>query len=151
MQKMGADLYIMKLPDETRRGGFEVSDEAVKSGYFRDCYNSYGLFGIMTHTLGESISWWQTADRKELFTEDEEHGLVMTPNGVKIWLKEVKELVSKFKKCKELKRGEYLGDKKWEEIPLKKNEYQEYFDWADKLVMFLEIASKLDSGIIWSV
>lgn len=48
---MGADIYIKKLKPPIL--GFELSDKAVELGYFRDAYNSRGLFSQL------GISWWQ--------------------------------------------------------------------------------------------
>lgn len=46
---MAADLYINGIHKE-----FEVFDgsiECVESGYFRDCYNSSGLFAFLRKNL----------------------------------------------------------------------------------------------------
>lgn len=61
---MGADLYILALPSEPQIGGFEVSENAVNAGYFRDCYNKYGLFARL------GLSWWRTYDNYKLGEND---------------------------------------------------------------------------------
>ena len=40
---MGADLYIKKMDREKQ---YTDWDPRVKLGYFRDCYNNYGLFNF---------------------------------------------------------------------------------------------------------
>jgi hypothetical protein len=72
---MGADLYIKNLPREGQYLGFEVSEKAVKAGYFRDCYNPGGLFAFLSANLDESFFWWQFRDKYDkYFTEDDGDG-----------------------------------------------------------------------------
>lgn len=54
---MGADLYVRGIDVPTF--GFEVSEKAGKAGYFRDCYNSHGLFAKI------KLSWWQLVGEYE--------------------------------------------------------------------------------------
>jgi hypothetical protein len=168
--KMGADLYIEKLPDETRRGGFEVSEEAVQSGYFRDCYNPYGLFWVMRATLGDKdvswgLSWWVLVGdddnggyaRPDLFERNEEGCTAMKVEGVKIWHAELKPLIEKFCKRKVLytednhkldeKTKKYVGVKK----KIDPKEIAEYRRWAKSLLTFMEIAIQNNSRITFSV
>lgn len=68
---MGADLYIKNMDREPQYTGFEVSERAVDLGYFRDCYNSYGLFAVMSEVFHKRFSWWLLVDnRKELFDKN---------------------------------------------------------------------------------
>jgi len=150
---MGADLYIQSLPDKTRRGGFEVSEEAVKSGYFRDCYNSWGLFAIMSSTLGETISWWQISDRKEWFKRNDD-GLFMTPEGCKAFFKWIKPKLEKFIKSPTLYRDEYRGT--WDDGPTKvkigkKKDIQDVKNHAELFLKFYRYACELGSSVRWSV
>lgn len=136
---MGADLYIknMERVNQTKRG-FEVSNAAVSDGYFRD----------LSENLGQDFSWWQTADRSELFVRDPENGLLMTVEGAKQWLDELKPHLAALKRKQKLYYRQYKEEKR-REIPAE--EVKEYRNWADLLLKFLELAIKLESPIIWSV
>ena len=94
---MGADLYIAKLDETRTHGGFEVSQEAVNDGYFRDCYNRYGLFAVVSDNLfantNKCLSWWETRDREELFDKNGR----MTITGAKKWLVELEDIFKQFK------------------------------------------------------
>ena len=142
---MGADLYITKMPRKPQYTGFEVSKKAVDVGYFRDCYNSYGLFAIMSDNLGKTFSWWETAGRKELFNKSGN----MTIEGVKQLLEELEPIVKRFKKLPKLFANVYQGDDEYKKKPIKN--IKEYHDWADLLIRFLKTAIKKESTIIFSV
>lgn len=148
---MGADLYIVNTDPRTRRGGFEVSQEAVDSGYFRDCYNSFGLFGVMSETLDKTISWWQTSDKKGWFRRDQNEGLVMTVEGVKQWKKVLFPLIDSFLAAKVLYRREYIDSKHSNKVNIATKDYAEYRRWANLLKRFIETAIALNSEIVWSV
>lgn len=157
---MGADLYIKDMDRESQYRGFEVSQDAVDVGYFRDCYNSGGLFAIMGATLGETISWWQFSKEQDMFREDEEEGLLMTVKGVKIWKEKMIPLLKQFMNRKVLYRKEYVGKnfphdwhnpKSHKKIRLEEKEVEEYHDWAKMLLNFIELAETHNSEIIWSV
>lgn len=156
---MGADLYIENLPDDTRRGGFEVSLEAVKSGYFRDAYNGCGLFAIMSRTLDEEFSWWQISDREDLFTRSDEDGLVMTAEGVKKWWSEMKPHIRKFIKRKTYYRAEYIPsderkdpDDMWKKIRIHNQEdIKAIRGHAELFERFHTYAVELGSSVGWSV
>lgn len=150
---MGADLYINSLPDEGRRGGFEVSEEAVRSGYFRDAYNCWGLFSVMSATLDEEISWWQISRRTELFSDTEE-SFDMTPEGCKIFWEEMKPKIREFLGREKLYKREYLGsvDEGMTKTEITKaddvagmKEHAELFD------RFYTYACELGSSVGWSV
>ena len=145
---MGADLYIQKLDKTRTHGGFEVSKEAVDDGYFRDCYNGYGLFSIISANTGKELSWWQTAGRKELFTKD---GRNMTVKGTKQFLAEIEPIVAEFKTLPKLYSSEYNMEKRCSEKGKKIKDIKSYHEWADLLVNFLKLAIEKKSQIIWSV
>jgi hypothetical protein len=109
------------MPREGQIRGFEVSKDAVKSGYFRDCYNPHGLFW----NLG--LSWWTTYDKYKL---KESEG-VMSTNQIPAFKNEVV-------KAWENAREEVRNDK-------------EYIDWYDLLMKFLDLAMSVKSGVIFSV
>lgn len=96
---MGADLYIKELYDKKGKkiGAFEVSEEAVNSGYFRDCYNPSGLFWNI------GMSWWQTANKYKTSENDGK----MTPEQAKEFKDEITQA---FKKSKVKNRKAY---KEW--------------------------------------
>jgi hypothetical protein len=150
---MGADLYIKNLPRDKQMCGFDVSDKARANGYFRDCYNDGGLFAVMNSNVGSDLSWWQTADRKDLFVKDEECGQLMTVEGAKLWLCELIPTVDKFTKLDTLYYSNYNLEKHSHEKGkrITKSEAKVYHKWAKGLMAFLELAIKLDSQIIWSV
>lgn len=140
---MGADLYVEKLDRSKQYLGFEVSKKAVEAGYFRDCYNSGGLFAFLTTNLNNTFSWWQFQNKKWFDKEGD-----MTVTGAKKFLK----LMIKAKKDINLKDEFYL--KNWEDnnlIKTNQNEVEYYKDWLDLLISFLELAINLKSKIIWSV
>lgn len=147
---MGADLYIKKLPRKAQYRGFEVSDDARKAGYFRDCYNEGGLLAVISANTTNNLSWWKTADRKELFSK--EHG-DMTVTGAKQWLSELKPIIEEFNKLPKLNYLEYNPKTMKRDIikPIEESEVQEYRKWANGLIEFLELAISLKSQIIWSV
>ena len=150
---MGADLYIKNLPRDKQMCGFAVSDEARANGYFRDCYNDGGLFAVINSNTGNNLSWWQTADRKDLFVEDKDDGQCMTVEGTKLWLCELILIVDTFTKQDTLYYSNYNLEKHCHEKGKKitKSEVKEYHKWARGLIDFIELAIKLNSPIIWSV
>jgi hypothetical protein len=148
---MGADLYIKKTDEKTRRGGFEVSEKAVDSGYFRDCYNGRGLFSVISANVPNvELSWWQTKDRKELFCKGSNE---MSIAGIKKLLAELKPIVEKFKKLNCLYYSEYnvKTRKHYKGKKMEDTQFLFYHDWADLLIRFLELAIEKKSCIIWSV
>lgn len=157
---MGADLYVKNMDRENQYRGFEVSKDAVKAGYFRDCYNSHGLFQVMNATLGESLSWSAFVKDKDMFVKDDEDGTVMTIEGLKGWKERILPLLKQFKNRKVLYRSEYIGKifkTDWnnpdchKKIKIKKEDVKYYHDWADLLINFIKIAEKNNSEVIWSV
>jgi len=146
---MGADLYIDKLPREAQYRGFEVSADARKAGYFRDCYNDGGLLTVINANTGSDLSWWATQERKELFNKDGD----MSVKGAKVWLSELKPIADSFVKLNELYYSEYDLNThtvhKGERI--KDTDVAHYHEWAKGLIEFLELAISLKSKILWSV
>jgi hypothetical protein len=146
---MGVDLYINSLPDEKRRGAFEVSEEAVRSGYFRTSYG--GLFSIMSATLGETISWWFLRDRLEWF--DDEHS-DMTPEGCKAFWAEMRPKVLVFLAKKEYFTNEYLGEAADgpTRVPMTDPDQIAFAkEHAELFMKFYRYAIELGSSVHWSV
>ena len=139
---MGADLYIEKMDREKQYRGFEVSDEAVEAGYFRDCYNSSGLFAVMSETLDRKVSWWLMANQVGL----NKKGVLPLAN-VKVWKAAMQPIIKEFISRPVLYYKDYEKGKT--EIPAK--DAQEYRDWARRLERLMELAIEKESGIIWSV
>ena len=144
---MGADLYL--LDREVPILGFEVSDKAVEAGYFSDCYNSWGLFAIMSKTLDETISWWQTSSREELFRRDQDGRLVMTIKGVNQWFGEMFPKVKKFIEAKTLYRNDGYGSEKT--VKVKNVDAQQMKEHAQLFLKFITLARDSQSEIHWSV
>lgn len=147
---MGADLYIKKL--NPTFGAFEVSSRAVKSGYFRDYYNQYGLFSRLSANTGIEFSWWKTSDRKELFNKKGD----MTVKGASIFLSEVKDAKAKID-LDNLKNREISGYKEGYSNPIYKftkmddEQKKDFLDHLNLFIEFLELAIKEKSQIEWSV
>ena len=141
--KMGADLYIEKMDREGQYFGFEVSDRAIEAGYFRDCYNNFGLFSVMSNTLNETISWWKMADEVGL-----KKG-ILPFEKVKEWKKRMFSLLEKFNKQTKIYHANY--ETKAKDKINDPKEIKEYHAWADKLMRFIDLAIEKESGIIWSV
>lgn len=147
---MGADLYIKGLSQ--RHYGFEVSKNAVSNGYFRDCYNGYGLFSRLSHNQDKNFSWWQTADRKELFYKNGN----MKVSGAKILLAEIIEAKNKLD-LNNLVESDCIGfDAKtgasiYTHSPMPEENKKDFLDHLDLFIEFLETAIKLKKAIEWSV
>ena len=155
---MGADLYINSLPDKGRAGGFEVSEAAVRSGYFRDSYGGWGLFSIMGATLGETISWWHISDRKEWFNKEadweKDGGQNMTPEGCQEFWAWFQPKLIDFIGRKKYYRHEYgknVSDGPTK-IPITKyKDIEGIKEHADLFMKFYRYAVELGSPVGWSV
>jgi len=150
---MGADLYIKNMDREKQYTGFEVSKSAVNKGYFRDCYNSYGLFGFLRNNLNKEFSWWQFKDNKKWF---DENGDMEIKGAIefKDMILEAKEKLKKKKYyCLKIPNYDKWSSKKhvYNTKKLTKKETKEYLEWLDLLIEFLALAIKQKSKIIWSV
>ena len=149
---MGADLYIKNMEREPQYTGFEVSQRAVDVGYFRDCYNEWGLFSIMSATLNQTISWWQTSDIKSWFRKDKEDGLIMTVEGAKKWWAQLEPLLKEFIDSPKIYRNEYVSPGKSKRLLIRKKEDIECMkEHAHLLQRFIKFAIEQKSEIIWSV
>ena len=163
---MGADLYIEKLEREGQSVGFELSKKAVDVGYFRDCYNSFGLFPFinMNSDLREQFSWWQFSDKKNWFCKTED-GSVMTLSGAKKFLRLVRKAQKNIRKKRKLFR-ETVDYSKLRRLDLTldsamdsatviteltSEEKIEMLDRLNLLIRFLQLAVKQKSTILWSV
>jgi len=146
---MGADLYIKKL--SPTYGAFEVSSRAVNSGYFRDCYNSYGLFARLSANTDISFSWWKTANRKELFLKNGN----MSVKGANIFLSEIKEAKKKLDldnlRHREINGYKDNGEPVYKYEPMNEAEKKDFLEHLDLFIEFLELAIKEKSSIEWSV
>ena len=151
---MGADLYIKDLPREKQYLGFEVSKKAVDVGYFRDCYNSHGLFRFISSNATATFSWLEMARKKEWFNDSGE----MTLSGALKFLNTVMKAKRQIDQKQEFyldvldyanstlgSKPEYIREK------LTAEESEEFIDWLDLLIRFLRLAIIKESNIIWSV
>ena len=151
---MGADLYIKDMDRKSQYTGFEVSERAVNLGYFRDCYNRWGLFALMSATLNrEDISWWLTTDKKEFFRVDDEDGLIMTVEGVKKWGEEITPLLNQFIESSKVYSSNYnYKTGKRRRVKVRKVEdIEDIKSHAKLLLNFINLAIQEKSEIIWSV
>jgi len=157
---MGADLYVKDLPRKKQYRGFEVSQDAVNAGYFRDCYNSSGLFVWLSKNTDMEFSWWQILDKHDdWFRQDTDDGCMMSVAGAKKFLKMLKlaekqfVVRKKFYKVAESKMVSTLDEMKFEDRleEQTKKETLEYFKWFGLLLQLVETAIKRKSEIIWSV
>jgi hypothetical protein len=142
---MGADLYITKLERQKQYRGFEVSKEAVEVGYFRDCYNDYGLFPFIKNNTKIDPSWWQLSREKKWFNKE--------GNMIKKGAIEFLEYITNCK-LELLRRKKPYIFKSYdgtENRLMTKKEIEEYSNWLELLITFLNTATKLKSTIIWSV
>jgi hypothetical protein len=147
---MGADLYITKMDRQAQYTGFEVSKRAQQLGYFRDCYNDYGLFNFIRSNTTHDLSWWQLARNKEWFNKQEN----MTVKGAKEFLAIIQNAQDqlKNKKTYKLEVTDYENGELIDRIETLKPDEIEYFkEWLQLLIDFLQLAIKKDSTIIWSV
>ena len=118
MVNIGADLYIMKLPEEAQYTGFKTD---VEAGYFRDSYNDSNLLWKY------GLSYWVDIPKYQIKKKGQ-----LLPNETKTLLTTLDEKQAKFKKAIK---------------PLAKDE-REYFEAKDKeFKKFLNLAIKLDSPI----
>lgn len=142
---MGADLYIDKLPKEAQIRGFEVSQDAVKAGYFRDCYNSGGLFAVLSASGVADLSWWQLSREHETDWFDQSGR--MTVKGAN----EFRQLlfVAKLKLQRTPTLYQMTYDGKCTKLTGKAR--KEYVEWLDLLLKFLDLAIEKQSLILWSV
>lgn len=157
---MGADLYIKNMDREAQYTGFEVSNRAVSVGYFRDCYNDYGLFNFIRSnvpSMADEFSWWQMSSRykKTWFDEDGD----MTVEGAKAFRK----LVMRARRIIESKKLYQLlvydpdapkisiMDMKKKSIPINKEDTKAFLNHLNLLVKFLNLAIEKNSPIEWSV
>ena len=137
---MGADLYIKKMNRKNQYRGFEVSQEAVDVGYFRDCYNSGGLFAVLSANLDNEYSWWKlSADKKEIWFD--KNGDLNEYGQIEL-LGMIEKAKSELQKKKEIFYG--CGENG-------KADKKEYLGWCDLLINFLKLAIKKGSPVIWSI
>jgi len=133
---------------KSQHTGFEVSKRAVDSGYFRDCYNSYGLFNFLRTNLNEEFSWWQFAGNKRWFDKDNNMTVWGTIRFKRIFDSakiELEALTDYYLDVHDFNTNKDIRKK------LKKKEIKEYKDWLNLLISFLNLAIERKSKIIWSV
>ena len=147
---MGADLYIKKMPRAKQMKYVWSRNIAVKHGYFRDCYNSYGLFAVVNATLGTKLCWETLFKDKDLFK-----GSVMKIRGVRAWLLEIKPTIFKFMQAEKMYHMEYEYDNNKELVcvhkELDQNKVSNYREWALTLIKFIDLAIEKKSQIIFHV
>lgn len=164
---MGADLYIKNMDRDSQIRGFEVSEDARQSGYFRDCYNHFGLFSTINACMklddDKCMSWWRLVDRKDLgFKTDEESDTILDVEGLRKLRSELEPTIVGFVKFLGNSRNkpthrvldgkdEATGEYKFVPVPFKKGERKEYKEWAAGLLKMIDLAIKIESPIIFSV
>lgn len=146
---MGADLYIKDMDRKKQYTGFEVSDKARKNGYFRDCYNDGGLFSVLSANTGKNLSWWELNRREELFNSEGN----LTVAGAKILRAELEPIIKEFLNLDKIhySRYELMSHRHEKGIEVDKSEMNEYKEWAQGLLDFLDLAISKKSEIIFSV
>lgn len=162
---MGADLTICKL-EATARGGWEVSSEAVESGYFRDCYNPGGLFAFLTLNTGKSFSWWQmTSENKHWFSKRDRRLMAKFVPEFKKKIASVEKKIDKMEvgyykvgdydpEYAKIEGGEFPQPWGWgtyKKKAMSKEDLEFYKKWYNNLIKFCDRAIELKSGIFWSV
>lgn len=148
---MGADLYIKDMDRKKQYTGFEVSDKARKNGYFRDCYNDAGLFSVLSANTGKDLSWWEIDRRDDLFNGEIERN--MTVEGAKILRAELEPIIKKFLELDKICCSRYeLESHRYEKgREVDDSEINEYKEWAQGLLDFLDLAISKKSEIIFSI
>ena len=147
---MGADLYIKNM--DKQYTGFEISDRAVNLGYFRDCYNDYGLFNFLRSNISnKDYSWWEIIEKKKLF--DSNHD--MSVKGAKVFLKsmtDAKDIINRIPP-ENLKLKIFDSSIKGKPVYklLSIKDGKEFKAWLGLLIEFLKLAIRLKSPIIFSV
>ena len=124
-------------------------------GYFRDCYNSYGLFAFINANTNLNLSWWELRDNEKWFNKKGE----MKLSGVKEFVGMIEqaklEIGIREKYGEKYKSGfkikEYLGDGKYKSKKAKQKEVKYFKEWLNELIAFLKLAIKEKEPIEWSV
>ena len=156
---MGADLYIINMDRKKQYLGFEISQKAIDAGYFRDCYNDYGLFNYIRSNTSEELkskfSWWQMCDNKAWFNKSGN----MTTKGAIKFLQLVKKAKAEIDKKDEHILNIFdpeatkmnFRDMKYKLLKLGKKEDEEFQKHLSFLIQFLVKSIELESNILWSV
>ena len=164
---MGASLTIEGM-GKFAGGPIKLSESHVRLGYFRDTYNEYGLFSVMTNTLGKTFSWWITNDREDLFENDMkmtpkgckkyredlfEDDMKMTPEGCKKYWNEMKPNIRLFLRAKKYYRynDHPIDGEKDKYLIRRPKEIEEIKDHALLFDRFFTYACQLGKPIYWSV
>ena len=138
---MGADLHIKRIRNSGKVPIWTVSKEAVRSGYFRDNYNSAGLFAILNTNTSQDFSWWEMSRKTLWFNAKGDLNL----KGQEALLKMVKKAKHELEKLDKVYCRPVLG-----QVP-EEVDKREYLEWCDMLIEFLEISIDQKSAIDWSV
>jgi len=178
---MGADLYIKDIFKENlnkyekdfnkyvkiRNGLSEESkghkkaqkkvtyfyDKMYSIGYFRDCYNDYGLFNFINSNTDMDLSWWVLAEKKGWF----KNSVMVEPDKIKEFLNLILKAQEKLKQKKTFVINRYGWNESTNTIftedkeKLKQKEVKYYFSWLKDLIKFLKTAINLKKPIEWSV
>lgn len=165
---MGADLSIVKFKPTYVVGAFEASKKAVEEGgYFRDCYNSGGLFSILRCNTSQNLSWWDFTDEAKKNGWHNKKNCNMKVVGLKMLLERVQKAVEEFKSMKPSairyreiaidKKGNFKKNKNgsfvydFHKFKNSKAQYSQYLEWGNNLITFLNKAIELKSPVVWSV
>lgn len=146
---MGADVYLRSIyePNHAKhRAEFDKAVKARKSGngsqeavskaydqmyscgYFRDCYNSYGLFANLRDPDGGTLSWWRDVSAKMLDGE----GQLSVANA--------KKLLARVRAAKiDLASARQVAKEQHDKPPT----VEHYEQWRAELVTILEQSIKL--------
>ncbi len=141
---MSADLIITKLNPEIN--GI-LSWENVLKGYFIDVYNHTGVFAVLSTNLNKEYSWVATYHRKELFPIQSEKPLIHIP-GIKKFLQEMKKAKNQFFSLKDPVIEDWRTDVKQK---MTDDEFETYKEYLNMLILFLDIARRINSKIYFDI
>jgi len=147
---MSVILHIDKIKPVPYHRKHSFTEVDLNNGYFIDKYANNGLFQVLSYTLGQTFSWFEISQRKELFKLNGTGHLTMTAEGAEIWYKELHRPIFLFRKREvalkkqlNIESGEYKLDR------MNENDRQIYRTWSTFLLEFLRRAIKMDSSVTW--
>lgn len=140
---MSADLIIPKLDPEINS---VLSWEGVLKGYFIDVYNHTGIFAVLSTNLNKEYSWVETYHRSELFQKSGEP--LMHISGIKKFLKEISTAKNQFFSLEGPVIEDWRTDIKQK---MTDDEFETYKEYLNMLILFLDIAIRINSEIYFDV
>ena len=140
---MSADLIITNLNPEINS---VLSWENVLKGYFIDVYNHTGIFAVLSMNLNKEYSWVETYHRSELFQKSGEP--VMHLPGINKFLQEMKKAKNQFFSLKDPVIEDWRTDV---EQKMTDDEFETYKEYLNMLILFLDIAIRINSEIYFDV